>query len=989
MPLSVGDTVYFDHALGEVVATTNSTNQDGYGYILHRVYDDGHWYEWTFDFRALRAELPDIPITATDDPEFRVGLLHHPDDEWLYALVLDDPHEGRLIRPHKWMGADYLDNRLTVFVTCWAPDTLLVVDGAAGQAYVPVDIELHWQTSSGTYAGWWQPAYPFPNLVWNGSTYVRGSSSQALFVTDDSGIVRAAWTEDGYVLFPRGHGAWGQRTEDRMWDGPDAPYPERVLTAAYLCYGAALPVAPPFRPQFYCGDRAVVEEGEGALLDVAGATVTVTGPPSTLVRMHWKGTSYRFQGSTDSTGTLVFTGVPGGEYHIVSKPLELNPNRITRGMLRKKVEVPAGHLTSVSLGDVSLVPDDVVQGRLYWYGAEPAAGVTVHALYTGPPADPVHKTEKTTTTASDGFWEFVQQLGPGEQLYKVWVETPYGYWEAHRPAPWSIVYWNIALGGRVALDAVPWGDAGAHINVRSMSPPAYLRRAGRDEVYCCFVRDDDHGWFYSELGLHDYSAADQQEMWEIVADDGTVLLWGIPGYYDPRLDWPRVSGDDMGSAHRVTVGGKIHGNVLRSSDRKLEETTTPLLEEAARMGLEHGTLAWGLDLRHRTEQVGPTLLSGQRISQAPGEDQQVTTRALCHLAMLCPYCGAPVWRLPNTDTYRRGYCMQCAEAWVVPDATDARTYFETITIGSFVDWHTQIALHATEGGHASVDLHSHWRPENYQETDAYLDTPSWLGPSSSPPPRWVATHFVFGTYSNSEFTDGTNIAAQEAAQQRLIGPCQLKAILPPGQRYTGPPAPFRAHCQRPDEVWEWVEFELPHGMRGAGVEGVIFPDFVRLATKPHVAADRAGAWDGLGFYVDVDAIESLEDPPRSVTFSLVNDAPHRNNPLGVPVREQAAEPFAIAAPLWGRRAPYIFCDAAGRLHRFQRWQGFIVHDVLESLKAGWGPKTIISDPEHDADIPCGAALDDGILLATYQWAGRTILRRSRDDGATWETVWGA
>ena len=103
MPLSIGDELWFDGSLGEIVAVTNSTDADGRGSILYA--------GSTFYFRALKAIGPDVPLVASNDDSLRVGLLENSASAGAptYVLVFDDLPApcgwGRWIQQDRWREA--------------------------------------------------------------------------------------------------------------------------------------------------------------------------------------------------------------------------------------------------------------------------------------------------------------------------------------------------------------------------------------------------------------------------------------------------------------------------------------------------------------------------------------------------------------------------------------------------------------------------------------------------------------------------------------------------------------------------------------------------------------------------------------------------------------------------------------------------------------------------------------------------------------------
>jgi len=966
-PLTVGDKVWFNGALGTIVATTATTDPaTGAGSITYG--------GLTYGFLALRVRGPDVPFVATDDDWFRVGLLQHPDGQ-RHALVLDDPQEGRLIRARypgrtndQWEA--HLHEQQQVFVTCWEPGRITCKKQGAASASEVVGLRGEWKGGDGYIrTGWFPPS---------------------AYVTNGSGVVQHVWPDGTTerVLFPRGHGAWGQRANDRMWEGPDAPAVPRPLQHLYVVRQWELTQIPTFTSTA----EKEVFEGTVVEFDVESCTINVTGKANSTCYAQWYGTGLRFACTIGAGGAGTLANLPAGEYHL-QVGVAPNPHIGTVDCgARQKVTVAEGQTQSAAFGAGTTVTAGEVWGRLYWYGAEAAVGQTVNLTYYNMMLPPGSQYQyRTVTTDGNGFWSCSYILSYGGNNYLLTaaeVGTAKGYWGC---SPSSGTCYNIALGGRLALCATPWHSPGSAGAFGIVAPPAYVRKQSTTAVWCWFEQDAGTGWWWSKEAIFDYAASGMVQHWEIIAADGlSVYATGLTGL----CDGSGSSGNDYGDKDVETLGGTIHGNLVGATQDKIE-ADEPLLEDAARMGAERGVLVWGMEAR----------FSSLAASQACDTWDLVglPVDLIAFTASVCPYCGSEVWRLPDRTfapyTYKRGYCMFCLLSPALGGYlgyTDARSYFDTPTIPSYSDWRAYMAAVPTCGGESVRELQAHWRPEDYREVNAYLADKDWLGPADEE--RWLAKHFTFATWGAAGFVDGTSIAAQEALLPATlalrktaghcpatIGPCQLKAVAADGYQYQGAPAHMRATCTRPDGSSVDVDFIIPTGFAGAGVDGRVFSDFMRLSSKEQVDGDTGFAPNS-GFYTDVTALVCLDDPvPGSLRFTLVNDAPHRNR-TGVPVTELAAEPYLVLGPAGGEGAPYLCRDAAGRIHRFLRRGGAILHEVLASRQVGWEGGELASDPAHAADTPSGAILPDGTLLCSYEWSGGTVLRRSRDDGATWETV---
>ena len=966
VPLTVGDNVVFDGATGTVVTTTATTDAYGEGSITY----GGE----TYSFKAVRAEGPDVPIVATADDWFRVGLLRHATEPTKLALVLDDPHEGRLIRARSTGTGDDgwltdLEDHEQVFVTCWEATGRVLVGGVA-EASVYVGLEVSCSTTQGGHLAW--PLSPWPNRS-DGtvSNTVRGS-----YATDANGYVKHV-LPDGTaerLLFPRGHGAWGQRSTDLMWKGTGQPTPERTLTEARLVYGAT-PSPPGPGDNLAIPGWVELTEG-GATLDCRAAQLTINGPNSAGYRAQLEGSGVYRAGALSGAGTVTLTEMLPGTWHVRIGPAY---STTYSWPARQTVVVPKGGSPSVNFGASSALPappNHLVVGFLYRYGAEAYDG-TLNITYQCPGQSDV--TEQHAVSGSFSL-PFRKQIGGWWFTAKlVWCYDGEGYWGQNVTTYTTTgIFFNMAVGGKVALHSKLWGPWGDHLHALPLQLSAHVSHTGDSgSVFTELVLHGDCGVYLSEDPTHSHKGPTTAGNYTIYGEDGSVLGNGTSGN-DPLPS--SAGGDDFGIVQSVTLGGRIHGDVVAATEGKIEDDP-PLLEDAARLGGERGTLAWGMEFRHYSEALAARG-SGNRAG-----------RSLGFAGMECPYCGGEVWRLPDLGGYTRGYCTQCA--YEGRGSCEARTFLASVTLPSFADWRNWASRVTTGGETEQVHLHSHWRPEDYREVDGYLSDKTWLGPGSYT--RWVAKHWTFGTWADDEFTDGTDIAAQEALLPATlalrkaaghcpatIGPCQLKAI--PTAAWTGAPAHFRATCTRPDSSSETVDFTIPTGF---GASGDTLPDFVRLSDTELTESDQAFG-PTAGFYTDVTALVCLDSPPPSgLEFTIVNDSPHRNNALGAPVTEGAAEPYLV---LWGvfiaEKQPDMCRDHAGIVHRVYVRGSGLAYDRLESRPFGFEARVTGLASGENADMPTITRLQDGTLLIGYRKnpSGVTGRLRSTNYGKNWTAL---
>jgi hypothetical protein len=281
LPLAIGDQLWFDGALGEVVAVTATTDEDGRGSIAYG--------NRTFHFRVLKA-LPagatEFPWVATDDAYWRMGLVKHPEAD-LYCLVSDDPPApgwGRWIQQPTWKAAgDFAREDSVVFTLGWRPGIITVKKGGAVQPNVYADFVLLYDTDlDGECEAWWQPVYP----------YADGKGS---FKTDAAGHLWDVRTgSPQHIIVPRGFAALGHRPSD-TW--PSMPEAERTLSELRL---------------YYLQEHMAVEEGQDATLDVAAVSLTINGPPSANYKVFWERGQCVAEGILAGTGQATAAGLPPG-----------------------------------------------------------------------------------------------------------------------------------------------------------------------------------------------------------------------------------------------------------------------------------------------------------------------------------------------------------------------------------------------------------------------------------------------------------------------------------------------------------------------------------------------------------------------------------------------------------------------------------------------------------------------------------------------------
>jgi hypothetical protein len=304
--------------------------------------------------------------------------------------------------------------------------------------------------------------------------------------------------------------------------------------------------------------------------------------------------------------------------------------------------------------------------------------------------------------------------------------------------------------------------------------------------------------------------------------------------------------------------------------------------------------------------------------------------------------------------------MQCADFGIT---TDCRTYFITAALPAAEDWQTRWVRNTTAGAHSERLIQGWPRPEEYDETDDYLVW-DWLDLGI---PRWVAVHFVLGTWANETFVDGESIADAEARLGRTIGPVMLKFELTTDYQGTG--QTLRIHCTRPDGRSESRTIAIPPGSQA----GDLFP----LAWRPHHGYPE-------GYYTDVTGIEELSGD-GTVSGCVVNDGPAWHSTQGVQVLRATHSPYACDVAFGGRDS-FLVEDFGGRLHLVYIREGQLLHRTLEGTCATWSDPSNISalaNWPHPCSEPSLAPLPHAELLAAAHSQGATRLWRTRNDGERW------
>jgi hypothetical protein len=570
---------------------------------------------------VFKARSPDVELSGV-----QVSLLEESDAQGgaRYAVMVDDPWWGRRIQPVPYQPAPFT----TDIVMGYRIEARILIDHEPTNGE-GLSLELTWHTAEdGPVVGWFPDVHN--SLMWSEAlqTYVKGPDLVWPITTrhdpsrDEDGWAAFYWPglrfED--VILPRGHGAIFQRAGDELYDG-------------WLADGNALKRHLSGAEWVYRGCRKPAAKGSPAVFDIKHATVTFAGAP---------GAVYEF-GALDEDNPPSGGGVlgPDGRDTQLLEPAEYwawqHDDSIGLGD-RVGFEVEPGETITVNL------PAMRTSGLLvYKGGAEPAAGVTV---YLGSSTIPLGQTDES------GYFDSPDGVGD--------INDPELGYQSPGAAYGNVVY--MVTGGRLATARwLVWREPAAdHPNFRALPGAVHVYRTNDGATFAMEEAKGDLYSYVTKQRLPRNSPAQELDglgMW----DPSSVTFYT----YRIRNSMNEVLGQrqleplviNMPSSGYTfppgpSLGGKIHGCVLRQSREQVEGTDAPFKL------IEFGQHAWFME--HR---------------QLPSDPAMTPTT--CFADLVCPYCGGRAWVEPDEGAYVRGYCQYCAAVWGVAMKTDCRTHFQT------------------------------------------------------------------------------------------------------------------------------------------------------------------------------------------------------------------------------------------------------------------------------------------------------------------------
>jgi hypothetical protein len=888
-----------------------------------------------------KARGPDEPLNGV-----QVWLVESTVASGRYCVLVDDAYWGLRAQPAEFQSAPFRED----FVMGYRLSGQVLRNGEP-VAGAPVSLEVRVATAEDGEVVFWD-SEEYNELVYSEDleTWVEGPVVTAPIVTDGNG----RWS---YVV-PKGHGAAYQRAGDLLEDSNEAPASARVVTRI---------------DALYLGHRAEVAEGRDSEIRVDDGSLEIVGAPGAFVRvgpMDDVGQVYE----VPESGVVALGNLPIGEHTVVQfRRTPWGTWDSTWGCPRAVVSVIGGTTVRLTLPPMEPYPPEggLVAGRVYERPGVPCAGIAVQIINT----ETGEIVGTAAVTDENGFWSAtIPENGFGGDL---WIHD----------ARWGSVpvvgypYSDIVLGARLYsawLDEFrpeAWrkGTFG-HRNYPYVEGVLWVESEESGERV--EVTEAPYGGWVTLQTLPKYkyvpdipslvSNGPQERHYAIVAGDGP-LETGITLGSQSFEDWETPAGMFRATGHypeaKWLLGGKVHGNVVLDS----AERVTIEEPEAARVGLEFGALADPVEVR-----------------TAVGEG------ACTHGAFtgfLCPYCGAPSWRDPDTPARAQGYCVQCAELFGDARAMDCRSYFRAPTTGT--EGLRQLrCIVPRKGVTISRRVRFHWRPELYDENDSYLRNDG-AGQRTNAP-RWVAKHLdevgdglglgYFDSDQTPPFTAGHHLSYFGNLPEvgRELGCAQAKFVFASG--YVMPvDVTVAVDVELVNGEIETFWVTIPQGTRGPD-EGNPLGDAVRVCPRPKLKAEMVGEpYRRTGLGVAVRDVRLVEPPSvAGCRFHVVADVPFLASPTGIALKPRMGVPVAVQVDRWWGD-PCIVEDAYGQLLVAYVDEGDVVTVRRPGMDGNWDQPTKLTEDGANA-CPSVAKDGCGVTVVTYQHGQhRTMIRTWRDD----------
>jgi len=868
-----------------------------------------------------------------------------------YVLMVDDAYWGRRIQPAAFQAAPFSED----FVMGYRLQGQILHDGQP-QEGANVSLEVALGTHTDGLVRFWD-SEEYNELVYSveKDTYVSGSTVLAPIRTQADG----SWN----FIVPQGHGGIYQRPGDYRDDTAETaaePLP-RWVEQIYVAYR---------------GRKAAVAEGEPAVIDILSGMLNIYATAGAYLRVGTlddAGQNYLVPPS----GLVEITGLPTGEHSIVQYRRSGGDWDPDWGCPRVIAEVQAGQTTNVTMPPLEYYgpTGGIVCGRVYQRMGIPAPGIDIVVVDT----EVGEIVGVIATTNEEGFWSAaVPPGGLGGQLYI--LDSAWGSLRV-LGNPYS----DVVLGARAYTASIE------EFKPEAWRTGTYGHNNFQYVDAAVWVEDNDTGQTYptTQAPYGGWMTIDTAPKYAYISDLIQLILYGpqLKSYalyadgeaIDPDFklrsqsfeEAPTLPGQFRAAGYyperKFLLGGKIKANVVIGSADRLDEDQP----EAARVGLEFGKLQPYLELRQRAKH-----------STAVTE-------------LLCPYCGGPAQRDPG-QTVPRGFCLQCAAAFGLPSAMDARSYSRSVTLPARPDYrygHRAVAITTNSGFQRPVDYH--WRPDLYDETDYFLIQSGPGQPTNAP--RWFAKHL-------NEVSDGKGLGQFDGDQSpsyisghdleyfgnlpyigRDLGLAQFKLGFEAD--YQVPlELTVEIDCVRTDDAIETIAVTIPQGTSGPN-DLHPFGDVIPVRSVPKLAAERKDEpYEGCGLYKAVADIRLVDaEEALGCRFTVIADVPFLAHPQGVVVESKKASPVALQLiPPAGH--PHIFEDGVGQLFLFDVADANIRMRRRAGLLADWElPRWVTSDGQ--SDYPWASKDSRGrIILARQFGTSQVRLMQSADDGHTWEEL---
>lgn len=893
-----------------------------------------------------------------------------------HVLMVDDEYWGRRIQPDSFRGGSFSEDLVMGYRLKGRilQDSVPVVDANVSLEGRLAHAPEPGQDEAETVVFW--DSLEFNELVYSHDleTWVEGALVYAPLRTDASGRFS--------FIAPKGHGAVYQRdgdyrdeTAETMQEGL-VRYVERI-EAAYL------------------GRKVELEEDVEVDLDILSGALTISGTVGAMLRVGTLDDAGQFY-VVPGSGEVNVSGLPAGEQSIVQfKRNAWGEWDDQWGCPRELVALACGEAKAVTMGAMEYHDpwENVVAGRVYERMGVPASGIDIVAIDW----ETAEIVCTIATTGSDGYWEAeIPEEGFGGDP---WIHD--GKWGSVPIL--GFPYSDVVLGARAyssfseLFKPEAWRKKErGHKNFQYVQNAVVVQSRETDELYQS--EESAHGGWQTVDSLPAFQYVEdleelliggpQERTYRILevggAPDGEDKVlqeeFTLPGQsFEAGVTLPgRYRASGYYPEAKFLIGGKISGNVVSvKGSYTPQEHISSEYPEALRVGLEFGEHNAYVEMRQDMPTVG---------GEGAAEDMAGIAD------FICPYCGGPAHRDPDTPAYARGFCLQCASKFGYATAMDCRTYLLSPTLAAMEGYHLKGHMIRRSGGSQSYEIVYHWRPDLYEESDDFITQAGIAQPTNAP--RWVAKHVDgmgdgkgFGHYDASgtpPFTPGHDVAYFEALEEieHELGLTQMKLVLA-GDYTLMEDVEVSVECVLEDDMTETVAVVLEAGLKGP-TAGDPLGDIVPIRSVPKLRAERLGSpYAGVGLYKGVNSVSITSGPPPAgLRFAIVNDNPWLSNPNSITVRANCYTPTAVQliVLLTGIE---LLDDAVGQIYLFYTKDGDIWLTRRSGLAETWEDSEKITDDGQSSE-PTAEKDDTGLLGLRRQRGSVSVGASSRDDGRSWE-----